>query len=61
MHVEFRYKAVVEGDAQNGSLMAGQVVGQLQSIRSIKEVLAEMMIEGEAALQAVNLNYGENR
>jgi len=55
------YKAVIEGDAQNGSLMAGQVVGQLQSIRSIKEVLAEMMIEGEAALQAVNLNYGENR
>jgi len=55
------YKAVVEGDAQNGSLMAGQVVGQLKSIRPIKEVLAGMMIEGEAALQAVNLNYGEKR
>jgi len=55
------YKAVVEGDAQNGSLMAGQVVGQLKSIRPIKEVLAGMMIECEAALQAVNLNYGEKR
>ena len=55
------YKAVIEGDAQNGSLMAGQVVGQLKSIRPIKEVLAGMMIEGEAALQAVNLNYGEKK
>lgn len=37
------YKAVVEGDAANGSLMAGQVAGQLHEILSIQEVLDQMM------------------
>lgn len=53
------YKAVVEGDAQNGSLMAGQVVGQLHCIKPVKEVLAGMMKECEAALQTVILNHAE--
>lgn len=37
------YKAVVEGDVANGSLMAGQVAGQLHEILSIQEVLDQMM------------------
>lgn len=37
------YKAVVEGDAANGSLMAGQVAGQLHEILSVQEVLDQMM------------------
>ena len=32
-------RAVFEGDTKNGSLMAGQVVGQIHEIRSVKEVL----------------------
>lgn len=37
------YKAVVQGDAVNGSLMAGQVAGQLHEILSVQEVLDQMM------------------
>ncbi|WP_100065223.1 nitronate monooxygenase [Miniphocaeibacter massiliensis] len=32
-------KAVIDGDVENGSLMAGQVVGQVNEIRPVKEIL----------------------
>ncbi|MGN0246395.1 MAG: nitronate monooxygenase [Lachnospiraceae bacterium] len=35
-------RAVFEGDTQRGSLMAGQVVGQLKNIRSLAEILDEL-------------------
>ena len=31
-------KAVVEGDVENGSLMAGQILGNISSIRSVSEI-----------------------
>ena len=37
------YKAVIEGDSANGSLMAGQVAGQLNQILTVQEVLDQMM------------------
>lgn len=36
------YKAVAEGDIENGSVMAGQVCGQLHSIRPIKDIIEEI-------------------
>lgn len=36
-------RAVFDGDTQTGSLMAGQVCGQLSEIKSIKEIFDEMM------------------
>ncbi|MDD6655957.1 MAG: nitronate monooxygenase [Lachnospiraceae bacterium] len=35
-------RAVFEGDTQRGSLMAGQVVGQLKNIRPLAEILDEL-------------------
>ncbi len=36
-------RAVFEGDTKTGSLMAGQVAGQLKEIKSIEEIFMEMM------------------
>lgn len=35
-------RAVFEGDTQRGSLMAGQVVGQLKTVRPLAEILDEL-------------------
>ena len=35
-------KAVFEGDTKNGSLMAGQVVGQIKEIKTIEEIFKDM-------------------
>lgn len=36
------YKAVIEGDMENGSIMAGQVCGQLHEIKSLKEIIGDI-------------------
>ena len=38
-------RAVFEGDTQNGSLMAGQVAGQLREIRPVAEILRSLWAE----------------
>ena len=35
-------RAVFDGDIKTGSLMAGQVSGQLKEIRSLEEIFADM-------------------
>ena len=40
-------KAVTDGDMENGSVMAGQVCGQLHEIRSLKEIVEDIYY-GEA-------------
>ena len=35
-------RAVLEGDTENGSLMAGQVAGMCGAIRPVAEILAEL-------------------
>ena len=46
-------RAVFEGDVKNGSLMAGQVVGQINSIRSIEEIFKDMYEEYEAVVKGM--------
>lgn len=36
-------KAVFDGDVENGSLMAGQVAGQLKEIKPIKQIFEDLM------------------
>lgn len=38
-------RAVRDGDTQNGSLMAGQVCGQIKEIKTVAEVLSDMVNE----------------
>ena len=40
-------KAVVDGDIENGSLMAGQISGMVKKVQSVKEIIEEMFNEYE--------------
>ncbi len=44
-------RAVIDGDIDTGSLMAGQSVGLVDKEQTIPEILAELMGEAEAALK----------
>jgi enoyl-[acyl-carrier protein] reductase II len=43
-------RAVIDGDVENGSLMAGQSVGMVKSEEPVAAILATLMAEAEAAL-----------
>jgi len=43
-------RAVVDGDVENGSLMAGQSVGMVTKEQGVAEIIAELVAEAEAAL-----------
>jgi enoyl-[acyl-carrier protein] reductase II len=45
-------RAVIEGDVENGSLMAGQSVGMVTREQPAAEILAELMAQAAAALAA---------
>lgn len=46
-------RAVLEGDIENGSLMAGQVAGMLRAIRPVREIFEELYAGQERALNAL--------
>ncbi len=43
-------RAVIEGDVETGSVMAGQSVGMVGAIQPTAEIIAELVIQAEAAL-----------
>ncbi len=43
-------RAVIEGDVENGSLMAGQSVGMVSAEEPVADIIARLMSESEAAL-----------
>lgn len=43
-------KAVVDGDVENGSLMAGQSVGLVRKIQPVRAILADLVEQAEMAL-----------
>lgn len=45
-------RAVVDGDIENGSVMAGQSVGMVTSVQTTAEVIAELVVQATAALAA---------
>jgi enoyl-[acyl-carrier protein] reductase II len=47
-------KAVVEGDVDFGSLMAGQSVGLINGIKPIKEIIHQLMKDAEAELRRLS-------
>lgn len=44
-------RAVLEGDVQNGSLMAGQVAGMVKEIRPVKAIIEELFAQYKEAYQ----------
>ncbi|OYY02523.1 MAG: hypothetical protein B7Y73_08865, partial [Acidocella sp. 35-58-6] len=45
-------RAVIDGDVENGSVMAGQSVGMVTSIQTVAEILQELKAQAVAALAA---------
>jgi enoyl-[acyl-carrier protein] reductase II len=45
-------RAVIDGDVENGSVMAGQSVGLVTSIQSVSEILDEVTAQAASALAA---------
>ena len=45
-------RAVILGDVENGSLMAGQSVGMVKAEEPIADILAQLMSEAQAALES---------
>jgi enoyl-[acyl-carrier protein] reductase II len=43
-------RAVIDGDVDNGSVMAGQSVGMVKSEESVQQILDTLVAEAEAAL-----------
>ena len=52
-------KAVYEGDASNGSLMAGQVAGGINKLRHIKDVVEDIYYGGLETIKVLQ-SLGEN-
>lgn len=46
-------KAVVDGDVEGGSLMAGQSVGLIKKVQPMRDIIAELVGDADAELQAV--------
>ncbi len=45
-------RAVIEGDVETGSVMAGQSVGMVTAIQPVREIIAELIAQAETALRA---------
>ncbi len=46
--------AVIEGDMDNGSVMAGQISGMIKDIKSCEEIINDIINEGEMYLERLN-------
>lgn len=52
-------RAAVEGDVEHGSLMAGQSVGLTNRVQPLREILAELVDEADAALREARSRLGD--
>ncbi|MBV1837683.1 nitronate monooxygenase family protein [Acetobacter estunensis] len=43
-------RAVIEGDVENGSVMAGQSVGMVKAVQPVREIIGELVEQAVAAL-----------
>ena len=45
------YQGVIEGDVEEGSLMAGQIAGFIKDVKPCRQILQEIMAEAEAIVE----------
>lgn len=48
-------KAAIEGDAQNGSVMSGQVAAMVKEIKPCKDIIEEMMSQAEKVIKSLSI------
>jgi len=51
-------KAAIDGDIEKGSLMAGQAVGLADEIKSVKDVIEELITDAETELDKISKEIG---
>lgn len=54
-------RAVIDGDVEHGSVMAGQSVGMVNKIQPVREILDELLAQAEAHLVGCNVSCTEER
>ncbi|MDD5311405.1 MAG: nitronate monooxygenase [Dehalococcoidia bacterium] len=48
------YRGAIEGNVEDGSLMAGQVAGLIRDIKPVKDIIADIVTEAERVICAMN-------
>lgn len=48
------YKGLIEGDIEEGSLLAGQIAGMIKDIKPVKEIIEEIIAEAEQVINKLN-------
>ena len=49
-------KAVYDGDVENGSVMSGQIAGLVDEIRSVEQVIVDVLEEAKTTLANVKID-----
>ena len=52
--------AVIDGDTERGSLMAGQSVGLVDKVQPLKEIIAEMISQAESEMQRLKSIFDQS-
>jgi enoyl-[acyl-carrier protein] reductase II len=52
------YLGLIEGDVDDGSLLAGQIAGMVKEIRPVKVIIEEIMAEAEAVIAGLSKQTG---
>lgn len=47
------FRGVIQGDVEDGSLMAGQIAGLIREIKPVKQIIADIMAEAEAIMKTM--------
>jgi enoyl-[acyl-carrier protein] reductase II len=50
-------RAAIQGDVENGSLMAGQSVGLIHDIKPMADIMRELVEDAEAELQRLQARF----
>ena len=49
---------LIEGDLENGTLLAGQIAGMIKEVKSVKVIIEEMVAEAEAIIARLHNSIG---
>ncbi len=49
---------LIEGDLENGTLLAGQIAGMIKEVKSVKVIIEEMVAEAEAIIARLHNSMG---
>ena len=50
-------RAVIDGDVENGSVMAGEIAGMVNSKRPVKDIIEGLFNEAEAVVKNLKITY----